>query len=53
MLHREKGHHFHSITASELTRGVVPKLGHILLILVVRISDPGAPSNSWRSLWHL
>ena len=54
MLPREKGHHSHSITASELTRGVVPKLvrQHILLILIVRMPDPGAPSNSWKRLWH-
>ena len=41
MLPREKGHHSHSITASELRRGVVPKLArqHILLILILRISD--------------
>ena len=53
MLPREKGRCFHSITASELTRGVVPKLvrQHILLILIVRMSDPGAPSNSWRRLF--
>ena len=43
MLPREKVRHSHSITASELTRGVVPKLvrQHILLILILRISDPG------------
>ena len=54
MLPREKGRHSYSITASELTRGIVPKLvrQHILLILIVRMSDPGAPSNSWRRLWH-
>ena len=53
MLPREKGRHSHSITASELTWGIVPKLvrQHILLILIVRMSDPGAPSNSWRRLW--
>ena len=41
MLPREKGHHSHSITASELRRGVAPKLvrQHILLILILRISD--------------
>ena len=35
-----------------LFRGVVPKLlrQHILLTLVLRVSDPGAPSNSWRRL---
>ena len=34
-----------------LFRGMVPKLlrQHILLTLV---SDPGAPSNSWRGLCH-
>ena len=48
MLPREKGRRSHSITASELTRGVVPKLlrQHILLILILRISDPGAPNSS-------
>ena len=48
MLPGEKGRHSHSITASELTKGVVPKLvrQRILLILIVRMSDPGAPSNS-------
>ena len=37
-----------------LFRGVVPKLlrQHILLTLILRVSDPGAPSNSWRKLWH-
>ena len=52
MLPREKGHHFCSITASELRRDVVPKLArqHILLILILRISDPGAPNSSWRKL---
>ena len=50
MLPREKGHRFRSITASELRRGVVPKLTrqHILLIFILRISDPGAPNSSWR-----
>ena len=50
MLPREKGHCSHSITASELRRGVVPKLTrqHILLIFILRISDPGAPNSSWR-----
>ena len=35
-------------------RGIVPKLlrQHILLTLISRVSDPGAPSNSWRRLWH-
>ena len=52
MLPREKGHRSRSITASELTRSVVPKLvrQHILLILILRISDPGAPNSSWRKL---
>ena len=52
MLPMEKGHCSDSITASELTRGVVPKLvrQHILLILILRISDPGAPNSSWRKL---
>ena len=46
MLPREKGRRSHFITTSELTRGVVPKLvrQHILLILILRISDPGAPA---------
>ena len=52
MLPREKGRRSHSITTSELTRGVVPKLvrQHILLILILRLSDPGAPNSSWRKL---
>ena len=52
LLPREKGCRSRSITASELTRGVVPKLvrQHILLILILRISDPGAPNSSWRKL---
>ena len=52
MLPREKGHCFHSITASELRRGVVPKLArqHLLLILILRISDPGAPNSIWKKL---
>ena len=52
MLPREKGRRSHSITASELTRGVVPKLvrQHILLILIVRMSDPGAPNSSREKL---
>ena len=52
MLPREKGRRSHSITASELTRGVVPKLvrQHILLILIVRMSDPGAPNSSQEKL---
>ena len=33
-------------------RGVIPKLlrQHILLTLVLRVSDPRAPSSSWRKL---
>ena len=52
MLPREKGHRFCSITASELRRGIVPKLvrQHSLLILILRISDPGAPNSSWRKV---
>ena len=52
MLPREKGRRSRSITTSELTRGVVPKLvrQHILLILILRISDPGVPNSSWRKL---
>ena len=46
MLPRGKGRRSRSITTSELTRGVVPKLvrQHILLILILRISDPGGES---------
>ena len=52
MLFREKGHHFHYVTASELIRRIVPKLvrQHILLTLIRRVSDPEAPSSSWRKL---
>ena len=52
MLPREKWRRSRSITASKLTRGIVPKLvkQHILLILILRISDPGAPNSSWRKL---
>ena len=52
MLPREKGHRSGSITASQLRRGIVPKLArqHILLILIWRISDPGAPNSSWRKV---
>ena len=34
-----------------LLRGIFPKLlrQHILIL---RVSDPGAPGNSWRRLWH-
>ena len=33
-------------------RGVIPKLlrQHILLTLIFRVSDPGAPSSSWKKL---
>ena len=52
MLPREKGRRSHSITVSELRRGVVPKLvrQRILLILILRISDLGAPNSSWRKV---
>ena len=52
MLSREKGHRSHFITTSELTRGIVPKLvrQHILLTLILRISDPGVPNTSWKKL---
>ena len=55
MLLREKGRRSHSITASELIRGDVPKLvrQHILLTLILRVSDPGAPSSCWRKLRQL
>ena len=38
-----------------LLRGVIPKLlrQHSLLTLLLSVSDPGSPSNSWRRLWHL
>ena len=38
-----------------LLRGIIPKLlrQHILLMLILRVSDPGAPSNFWRRPWHL
>ena len=37
-----------------LLRDVIPKLlrQYILLTLILRFSDAGAPSNSWRMLWH-
>ena len=37
-----------------LLRGIVPKLlrQHILLTLILRVSDPRAPRNTWRRLWH-
>ena len=52
MLPRDKENHYRSITASELTRDIVSKLvrQHILLILIRRIFDPGAPNSSWRKL---
>ena len=52
MVPRERGRRSPSIIASELTRGIVPKLvrQHILLILILRISDPGAPNSSRRKL---
>ena len=52
MLPREKGRRSGSITASELRRGVVPNLvrQQILLTLILRASDPGVPSSSWRKL---
>ena len=50
MFPRETGRHSHSVTASELIRGVVPKLArqHMLQTLILRVSDSGAPSKSWR-----
>ena len=38
-----------------LLRGIVPKLLRqcIFLTSTLRVSNPGAPSNSWGSLWHL
>ena len=53
MLPRESGIiSFHNYFL--LFRGMVAKLlrQRILLTLVLRVSDPGAPSNSWRRLWH-
>ena len=52
MLPRERGVILGSITASELIRGVAPQLvrQHILLTLILRVSDPGAPNSSWRKL---
>ena len=52
MLSREKRRCLCSISVPELRRGVVPKLArqHILLILILRISDPEAPKSSWRKL---
>ena len=52
MLPREKGHHSCSITASQLTRGIVLKLvrQHILLTLIPKMSDPGPPNSSWKQL---
>ena len=53
MLPRERGVvfiHNHFL----LLRGMIPKFlrQHSLLTLILRASDPGAPSNSWRRLWH-
>ena len=51
MLPREKASFsFHNYFL--LFRDVVPILlrQHILLMLILRVSDPGAPSNSWRRL---
>ena len=63
MLPRKKGHRSHSVIASELKRGVLPKLvrQHILLTLILRVSNPGAPSNregvaligSWTTICNL
>ena len=55
MLPREKGCHSRSITASELLRGVVPKSvrHHILLTLILTVSDPGAPGSRRRKLRQL
>ena len=52
MLPREQGHRSRFITTSKLTRGIVPKLvrQHILLTLILRISDPAAPNSSWKKL---
>ena len=52
MLPREKGHRSRSITTSKLTRGVVLKLvrQHILLTLILKMSDPGSPNSSWKQL---
>ena len=37
-----------------LLRSIIPKLSrqHILLNLILRVSDPGAASNIWSRLWH-
>ena len=51
MLPREKASFsFHNYFL--LFRDVVPILlrQHILLMLILRVSDPGAPSKSWRRL---
>ena len=49
---RVKGRFSHSITVSEWTKGIVPKLvrQHIFLTLMLRISDPGAPNSSCKKL---
>ena len=51
---QEKGVSFSFHNYFLLFGGMVPKLlrQHILLTLILRVSDPGAPSNSWRRLWH-
>ena len=51
---QEKGVSFSFHNYFLLFRGMVPKLlrQHILLALILRVSDPGGPSNSWRRLWH-
>ena len=53
--HQGKGPLFSFHNYFLLLRGTVPKLlrQHILLTFILRISDPGAPSNSWRRLRHL
>ena len=51
MLPRERGSlSFHNYFL--LFRDMVPKLlrQHILLTLILRVSDPGAPSNIWKRL---
>ena len=52
MLPSEMGRCSHSITVSKLTRGIVPKLvrQHIFLTVILRLSDLGAPSSSWKRL---
>ena len=52
MFPSEKGRCSRSITSSKLTRGVIPTLvrQHIFLTLILRLSDLGAPSSSWKRL---